>query len=294
MFTRKRIFIVAGLTLLSLSAVWRFVLVPRWTERIPAGWQWGTNFVGHQTYADPQTGQIPEKDVANTYNHLITIVANSRRPDSVELNDVYMTHTVGTGEVSFEYRYRALVDPRTGAHLKEEYRGDHFLFPRNVERRTYNLRFSYIKGVPVSFQREEEIQGLDTYVFAHHGRGEFTESYEGTPEFPGVHVKPGQEIKCADDQFVFKAWVEPLTGEIIKIEENCLSSDSIYDIASGKQLQVIDRWGGETEGNDVNNRVETVRRERTKLLWQQRYFPLCLLVAGLLCCGFTLLPKKVT
>jgi len=290
---RKKIFIAVGLALFSLTAVWQLALVPRLTERIPAGWQWGTNYIGYQTYLDPKTGKVPEKDVPTTYSQAINIVANSRQPGSVELDDRYLIHDIASGKVTYEYNYVAAVDPRTGAHLKPEYRGDHFLFPRNVERKTYNLRFSYLKGIPVTFQGEEEVTGLATYLFTYRGRGEYTESYAGTAEYPGVQVLPGQEIKCADDQFVFKAWVEPVTGEIIKIEENCLASDYIYEIASGKQLEAVDRWSGETAGNDVVNRVETVSRERASLLRTTRCIPSGLFVAGLLCFGLVLLPKKV-
>jgi hypothetical protein len=289
---RKKIFIAAGLALFGLTAVWQFFLVPRWRERIPAGWQWETDYTGYQTYPDPQTGQLPKKDATGTYSHTIAIVANSRQPGSVELDDRYLTHDVASGQVAYEYIYRALVDPRTGAHLKKEYRGDYFLFPRNVEQKTYNIRFSYLKGIPVAFEREEDVAGLATYLFSYRGRGEYTEAYVGTAQYPGVKVKPGQEIKCADDQFIFKAWVEPVTGEIIKIEENCNSNDYFYDIVTGKQLEVVDRWGGETAGDDVISRVETVSRERTRLLRTTRYIPAGLLVAGLLCFGFLMLPKS--
>ncbi len=288
---RKKVFIAAGLVLFGLTAVWQFVLVPRWTERIPAGWQWESNYVGYQTLADPQTGQMPEKDAAGTYSHAIAIVPNSRQPGSVELDDRYLIHDIASGQVTYAYNYHAPVDPRTGAHLKAEYRGDYFLFPRNVEQKTYTLRFSYLKGIPVAFQREDEVEGLATYLFTYRGRGEYTESYAGTAEFPGVQVKPGQEIKCADDQFIFKVWVEPVTGEIVKIVESCNASDYVYDIATGKQLAAVDRWGGETDGNDVTNRVDLVSRERTKLFWQTRYIPSSLFVAGLLCFGFVILPR---
>lgn len=236
---RKKILIALGLALLSFTAVWQFALMPRLTERIPAGWQWATSYIGYQTYPDPQTGQIPQKDATGTYSHAIAIVPNSRQPGSVELDDSYLIHDIASGQVTFEYNYHAPVDPRTGAHLKPEYRGDYFLFPRNTERKTYSLRFSYLKGIPVAFQREEEVAGLTTYLFTYLGRGEFTEAYARTAEYPGAQVKPGQEIKCADDQFVFKAWVEPVTGEIIKIEESCNSNDYVYDIATGKQLAQI-------------------------------------------------------
>jgi hypothetical protein len=289
---RKKIFMAFGLVLFGFAAVWQFVLVPRWTERIPAGWQWETDYIGYQTWPDPQTGQLPEKDATGTYSHDIAIVANSRQPGSVELDDRYLTHDIASGQVTYEYNYHAAVDPRTGMHLKEEYRGDYFLFPRNVEQKTYNMRFSYLKGIPVTFQREETVEGLNTYLFAYRGRGEYTESYVGTAAYPGIQVKPGQEIKCADDQFIFRAWVEPVTGEIVKIEESCNSNDYVYDIATSKQLEVIDRWGGETAGDDVISRVETVSRERTKLLWTTRYIPFGLLVAGLLCFGFVMLPRR--
>jgi hypothetical protein len=289
---RKKIFIAAGLALLGFTAVWQFALVPRLTERIPAGWQWRTNYIGYQTYLDPETGKVPEKDVPTTYSQAIDIVADSRRPGSVELNARYSIHDIASGKVTWEYDAVAAVDPRTGAHLKPEFGGDYFLFPRNVERKTYSLRFSYLKGIPVAFQREEEVAGLAAYLFTYHGRGEYTESYLGTADYPGVHVKPGQEIKCADDQFVFKAWVEPISGEILKIEEGCLATDYVYDIATGKQIEAIDRWNGETAGNDVVNRVETVSRERTTLVWQTRYIPAGMFVAGLLCFGLVLLPKK--
>ena len=289
---RKKILMAVGLALFGLTAVWQFVLVPRWTERIPVGWQWESDFIGFNAYPDPQTGRMPETELTGTYTHAITVIANSRRPGSLELDDRYLIRDVVSGNVTWEYNFRAQVDPRTGAHLKVEYRGDYFLFPRNVEQKIYNLRFSYLKGIPVAFQREEEVEGLATYLFAYHGRGEYTEAYAGTAEYPGTKVQPGQEIKCADDQLVFKVWVEPVTGEIIKIEENCNSNDYIYDIATGKQLAAVDRWGGETVGDDVISRAEIVSRERTKLLRTKRYIPAGLLVAGLLCFGFVMLPKR--
>jgi len=292
MFTRKKIFIVAGITLLSFSAVWRFALVPRWTERIPVNWEWRSDFIGVNAYADPKTGMMPNGDITGTYTHAITITPNSRRFGSLELQDRFRIKDVLTGTTTWEYNVSAQVATRTGAHTRKEYEGDYFLFPRNVEKKTYKLRLSYLKGIPVTFQREEDVKGLATYLFAYRGRGEYTEAYAGTAEYPGTKVQPGQEIKCANDQLVFKVWVEPVTGEMIKIEENCNSNDYIYDIASGKQLAAVDRWAGETAGDDVINRVDTVTKERAKLLRITRDIPVGLLAAGLLCFGLVMLPRR--
>src|SRR3981081_4546510 len=114
---RKKIFIVAGLALFGLTAVWQFALVPRLTERIPARWQWGTNYIGYQTYVDPQIGKLPERDVPSTYSQTIDIVANSRQPGSVELDARYLIHDIASGKVTYDYNYVAAVAPRTGAHL---------------------------------------------------------------------------------------------------------------------------------------------------------------------------------
>jgi hypothetical protein len=289
---KKKLFILAGLLLLGFAAVWQFALAPRWTQRIRSGWTWKINYIGYQTYADPQTGQMPQENVTGTYSQAIGIVPNSEKPDSVELDSEYVIQDITSDKITYEYKYVAPVNPQTGEHLKEEYRGDYFVFPKNVEKKTYNLRFSYLKGIPVAFQKEVEIEGLNTYLFTYRGRGEYTESYAGTEQYPGVNVKPGQELKCADDQFIFKVWVEPLTGATIKIEEGCHAGDFIYDIASGKQLEAVDRWGGVTAGDDVVGRVNSVSQERARQLWINRYIPLMLLLAGLLCFGLALIPKR--
>jgi hypothetical protein len=107
-------------------------------------------------------------------------------------------------------------------------------------------------------------------------------------------VKPGQELKCADDQFIFKAWVEPLTGGIIKVEESCHSGDYVYDIATGKQLEAVDRWDGSTAGEDVVNRVKRADWDRTRQLWINYYIPPMLLLTGLLCFGLAFITKGVS
>lgn len=289
---RKKILIAAGLSLLAFMAVWQLALAPRWTQRIRSGWAWKINYIGYQTFPDPQTGQMPEENTTGAYSQAISIVPNSEQPGSVELESEYLIQDTASGQITYEYKYLAPVNPQTGEHLREEYRGDYFVFPKNVEKKTYNLRFSYLKGIPVAFQKEVEIEGLNTYLFTYRGRGEYTESYAGTEQYPGTKVKPGQEIKCADDQFIFKVWVEPLTGVTIKIEESCHAGGFIYDIASGKQLEAVDRWGGVTAGDDVVGRVNSVSQERARQLWINRYIPLMLLLAGLLCFGLALIPKR--
>lgn len=290
---KKKFLIVSGVFLIIASFLLYFGF-RRWSLRIPPGWKWEANFIGIQMFPD-EKGVMPVKFEPSVYIRTMTISDDGRRPAEVILKDQYMIKDPMTNEIQWEYIVERPNDPRTGMHRTAEYHGDYNLFPRDVEKKTYRFRANYIEGIPLAFQGEEEFEGLLTYIFAYKGRGEYTKSYMGTDEYPGVQIKPGQEIKCRDDQFIFKVWVEPVTGEIIRLEESCYSGDYLYDISSGKEIFPVMVWGGATSGDDNMRRVIRVRQERLKLLLISRYLPLLCLIAGGLLTGVVIVKdKKIT
>lgn len=270
-----------GFALLAGALLWRTSIAPRWTQRIPPGWSLSTDFVGTQTYADSLTGRLPQRDVPGYYERRITVVSDSGRPHVVRLRHAVTIREPVAQRVTWEYITDELVDPRTGARAEPEFAGDIALFPRNVERRSYRIRTNYLEGQRVDFERVEDIGGLSTYLFSHRGRGDFGRSYVGTPSFPGIAFKPGQELRCKDDQFYLRVWVEPLTGAMVKLEEGCPSGDYVYDVATGQALFAVDRWRGSSAGTGLSLRVEQVQRERLRLLMVDRVIPLALGLAGL-------------
>ncbi|MDZ4163548.1 MAG: porin PorA family protein [Smithellaceae bacterium] len=289
----KKIFLAAGLVLLGFAAFWHFLLAPQWTQRIPPGWTWQTNFIGAQALPDERTGKLPEKDITILYSRETRIVDEGERPSSVVIDDTYITKDALTNQKTYEYAIRYPLDPRTGEHLTPEYRGDYALFPRNTARKDYRYRASYIvNGIPLTWQKEAELDGVKTYLFHYKGPIEYTITYLGTPEYPGVIVPVGQVIRCSDEQFTFKVWVEPLTGEIARLEESCYSGDYIYDKSTGKKLAAVMRWGGESAGDDDILRLDRIRRDRKKILWLSRYIPLALFLAGLALLVPGLAPKR--
>ncbi len=291
---RKKIFIVASLILFGFTAVWHFGFVPRLTERIPAGWSWKAEFIGISTYPDAQTGKLPEKDEINIYRRGMRVVAETDRPRAVLMEDTFDSLDPATDKKTWEYKSRAEVDPRNGAHLEKEYLGDVFVFPRFTEKKTYKFRNNDINGLPLAFQREEEIEGIQTYLFAYRGRAEYTEVYAGTAEFPGFVPEAGQEIRCGDDQFVLQMWVEPVTGEILRLDESCLPGDYLYVKATNERLGAVARWAGITAGDDDALRAGLIGRDRSKLLWITRYIPFALLLSGLLCFGLAFIPGNIS
>jgi len=281
----RRLLVGGGLACLAAAAAWRFALASRWTQRLPPGWSASQRYVGIETYPDEKTGQLPARDALSEYERAQRLVSEAGRPDSVQFEDRLTIRDIATGHIIWEYVTHEVVDPRTGRHLAPDHRSEVAVFPRDAERGTYRLRSNYVKGIALGFTGEDDLDGLTTYRFAYQGRGEYTESYSGTAQYPGVHVRPGEEIRCADDQFYFNVWIEPVTGELVKLEEGCPSGDYVYDVATNERRQAVDRWHGVTDGDAVIQRIAEVRRLRWRYLWAARYLPLTFLAAGVVLLG---------
>ena len=278
----RRTLFVVGLALIASAALWHLGLARRWTHRIPVGWTTASHYVGTATYPDPKTGRLPEGGELARYDRTQRVSSDAGRPRWVEFEDRYTVRDAATGHIVFDYTTRDTVDPLTGAHLEAHYRGDVALFPRDVQRRTYRLRTNYVTGIPLTFERQDVLEGLTTYLFSYRGRLVSTPSYAGsTGDLGGLRVPPGQEVRCLDDQFYYRIWVEPRTAEQVKLEEGCPSGDYLHDIASGRPVTALSRWTGVTAGDALIERIGEVRRLRRSYLWASRYLPLLLLGAGI-------------
>ncbi|MEP7355878.1 MAG: porin PorA family protein [Anaerolineales bacterium] len=288
----KKIFALSGILLLAAAGAWQAWLGPQWTERIPPGWRWEASFLGTGAYADADTGQLPADDYVTTYSRVMSKSPDLASPGSVWLEDHYITRDPVSNEITWEYTYRAEVDPRTGQHTAREYAGDYFVFPRQVQRQTYHMRFTTFKGLPFAYEGEEDLEGLRVYRFHYTGYAEYTEGYASTPNYAGVDVAPGQDIRCRDDKLDVTLWVEPATGELAQVAEACPSGDYVYDTATNSPLYALARWEGTTAGDDVYQRVGLIRAERQTILAATYYVPLGLLAGGLVLLAAALLNKR--
>ncbi|MEN9933936.1 MAG: hypothetical protein RLZZ387_515 [Chloroflexota bacterium] len=285
--------IVIGLLMLCAAVLWHATVSARLSPRITPDWSWSARFIGVSTYPEPATQRLPERDVTGVYERLIRAVPSTFTPASVDLVESYTIRAALTGSVLYQHRYSATVDPHTGQHLDQRYQGEYFVFPREVQRGTYRLRAFRLNGVPLSYQGDEIVEGLETYRFAYTGRAAYTEVYDSPGQFASVAVEPGQEIRCRDDQFSIQVWVEPITGEIVRRSEACPSGDYIYAIGGDEPLTPVLRWSGVTTGDDVIRRVASVEAQRDAYLWGTYYVPLSLLVGGLLLLLLALLPERL-
>lgn len=287
MTARQKVLGGAGVVFLAAAGVWFFVLAPRWTQRLPPGWSTRMQYVGYIGNPDPKTGGFATKLDDSSYERFALLVDESDRPRSVILEERYVIRDLDSDSITFEYVTRYRVDPATGAHVDEAYKGEYAVMPAHLRQTTYRLRSSYLEGVPVAFSAVEDIRGLRTFRFEYRGPVEYTKSYKGTDVYEGVKVEPGQQIRCVDDQFYFRIWAEPRTGTLVKIEEGCPSGDYIVD-ASGRKVAPVLTWAGVTLGDDLAERVALAERRRLRALIMSIWIP-----AGLLAVGTLLLAAAV-
>lgn len=280
---RTRYIVISGVTILVLAVFWKLVAVPQLTQRLPSDWSWTANYIGFSTLPDPITGQFPLTNTTGIYQRAMRIISDVRRPTSVQIEDSFIIRDIDTGLANWEYILLSEVNPANGQYVGPNYQGQYIVFPRHVQKKAYTLRANYLEGVPMAFQQEVEVEGLATYLFSYFGRGEYTNSYIGTQQYPGTQVLDSQEIKCDQDKFEIQIWVEPLTGEILKVDEGCLTGDFIFDRTTGEKLAAVFRWAGATAGDDVLVRAEQIRAERDRLLWLETTIPMILFSLALIC-----------
>lgn len=273
----KQLIPIAGVILLIAAGVWYFVIAPQSTQRFPDGYTWELNSLGVTGYPDEETGQYAEgttleDDPINLT--LRTINADSASDGAVRITDYYETRDATTDTVTWSFSLETLVDSETGQHVEGETAGDYFFLPRNLDKdETYVISNSSYFSLPMTFQSEEEVAGINTYLYGHY---EAIDDTIANAAF--VELEDGQSVWC--DDFSLEYWAEPNTGEIIKYREWC-EGDWVVDNATGERLYTISRWGGETTGDDLIRRAREVNSLLNSNRMNTLYIPGALAIVGL-------------
>jgi len=282
----KKVLILVGIILIAAAGLWKVAVAPRFDVRYPDNWRWELSTFGTNLYADEKSGQFPDNkkfpadDDVNVSDRIITVSHENAPAGAIQLADHYLAKDPNTGAVTWDFTYQAVVDPVTGMYTTPEYKGDSYFFPRNVQKdATYRIRNTSYPALPVTFQKESTLQGLLTYEYAYIG------DYDNKAAYPDYKLKDGQTIKCTNLELRY--WVEPVTGEVVKYTEAC-NADAVVDIASGKTINYVSRWSGETKSDSVISRANEVSAQRTNYLLMTSYLPLLLGAAGVVLLGIGL------
>jgi hypothetical protein len=276
---RKYLFIAVGIILVIAAIVLKFGLSQSAAARFPNGWSWEINSIGVTGYADEETGKFEEgttleDDPINLSVRTVTASASDAPAGQVVITDQFVSRNAVTNAIDWEFTANATVDSVTGQYVDGPNEGDYYFLPRNVDKNaTYVISNSNYVGLPMTFQREEVVSGIKTYLFANYDAFDNT---AGNASF--VDLEPGQTVMCLD--FALEYWVEPTTGEIVKYREWC-EGDWVIDAETGEPLYAISRWGGETTGDDLIRSAANVRSKLNTHNWMSLYGPLLTASLGL-------------
>jgi hypothetical protein len=271
---RKPFIIVLGLILIIVAAGWKLGISPQADVRFPDGWKWEVNTIGLTSYAG-ENGQFApgttlKDDPINITTRSVTAEADGQPTGQVLISDSYVVRNAVTNAIDWEFAITALVDQKTGRHPN----GDYYFPPRQVSRdQSYHVSNSSYQSLELTFQREEQIAGINTYLFAHYG------DLDNRSGYPDQALEDMQTITCFDFQIEY--WVEPATGEIVKFREWC-EGDWVVNTGAGERLFALSRWGGETSGDDLIRSANLVQSQLSTYRMTTLYIPLGLAVIGLM------------
>jgi hypothetical protein len=174
----------------------------------------------------------------------------------------------------------------TGTQQDVDYSGQIYKFPFGTEKKDYQIFDRDVLGTqPAKFVKTEEIEGLETYQFTQEIR-------EARQQLPADRMQalvgalaPGAtsgEIVYDNTRTV---WVEPTTGQFIKVQEvqhkNLLANN-------GVSVTILDATFTYTD-DTIKKSADTASSNRQMLMLVKLWGPLALLLLGVLLIGGGLL-----
>jgi hypothetical protein len=201
----QKIFLALFVLFLAVIPVWRFMVVPE-LLKMPVDYASHTNFFGTENIYDIETNDFEGEEIVLVARK---VTAKELQGNKIKINDFFSSAYL-SGEIFYKTNQDFIID-RTTKKIQET--ETYFEFPRNVKKEGYTTWFYYLtEPFKVKFEQEENILGLETYLFSYElefdATAGFSENDPLVPERYNVKEAPNGKI-----------WVEPVTGVIIKLED---------------------------------------------------------------------------
>jgi hypothetical protein len=242
----NRISLGLGLVLVVVAGVWVAVISPRYQMRFPDGWSWRFDAEGYTVY--PSGSDFPPPPYNNDLNIRSITIESENADGSITFYDRYQTFDPATNAQLWDLEYRTTVDPISG-RLLAPYENDYFFLPRNPDKTTYTIRNSAYESIPMTFVEEVQVEGVNTYLY------QFKGTWNNTILYPDYELGEGQTILCFD--FELSYWIEPNTGDPVKLLEDC-PGDWVVNQTTETKILPISKWRTETSTTDPVRQVESI------------------------------------
>lgn len=283
----KKFCIIVTIFFLTAFLAWKLLAEPNLTHRIPKDWSFEAEYLGNLVWVGAEKKFSPQKNLT-LYQRSWKV--HEWQSDQAVIEDSYKTIDVQTGEITWETKLYYHIDPRNGKIISydkfPEAKGLYYLFPQNVQQQDY-VFFNYdLYPYTMHYQRTENRDGLDLYVFSFLGKIDFTDLYNLAYITPAAGLTGKYKVIVED--FYRELWVEPVTGELVHIIEND-PGDYLVDATTGEKKSLYAVWSGKTTGNTVNYLLKSAKQRHWQIQLYREWIPKALLGATLFFLAMTLL-----
>jgi hypothetical protein len=147
-------------------------------------------------------------------------------------------------------------------------RDGYFIFPQKTEKRSYDLWFPmYTDKITLDFQREDVVEGLDTYYF----KGQ-AKKVDDTDGYVFLDLIPESYFGYTDS--VIEMWVDPTTGTLVKYRDDGISYYA--DKVNGENVHTFADWSNTWKDDTIANQVRIAQNEKQKIHLFERWIPILL------------------
>ena len=178
----------------------------------------------------------------------------------------------------------------TGNRESVNYSGQIYKFPFGTEKKTYPIFDRDLLGTrPANFVKTEQIEGLETYQFTQEIRNEKLVVPADRLSVVLSQLAPGAKSGVVTYDNTRTVWVEPTTGQFIKVQE--LQKKTLTPDV-GQPVVLLDAPFVYTD-DTIRSAAETAKENRQKLALVTMWAPIGLAVLGaiLLIAGIMLVAR---
>jgi Porin PorA len=286
--------IVLGTVLIVLAPLLRWYSYPR-VAKAPTDVNDYSNTIGTGSYFSPT--QLAVVDGASIDNQSHAVGSPQESTDDVAvIRIVSKTFDTGTNAVLSYADDRYAMDRVSGyaLHCCGEYprhEGLTLKFPFDTQKRTYLFYDSTaLKAFPARYVRDDEVAGLETYVF----ESDVPPTVIGAIGLPGkLAGQPGVPSVATTRYYTAETtvWVEPFTGAIIKAKQH--HKEYLNDQAGTTVLNIAD-FTVQSSQADIEDTASQISTKYTQLKLVHDVLPLWGPILGLvlLAVGLLLLFRR--
>ena len=255
----QKIFLGIGIALFILIPVWRLLIVPE-LEKMPVDYSFHADLVTTVNLRTEIDGNWTGKEIQNTFVDLS--VAGS--DEKIIIKEHFRAESL-EGEVSYEVKLDFNIDPKTRENIDKD---GFFIFPLHVEKKDYTIwPFGYYHSSPFKFKSEETIKGLDVYHFV--AENQISDDSDG---FTWLELVP--DTYGAYSEFTSKIWIEPVSGIIVKYEDDGVSYYADQD--TRERIWDFDDWDNKFKDDTIANQVRIAQNKKQQIILFEIIIPIFL------------------